>query len=344
MTGRQSLDHSDGQPLLETVNGLLVDLDGVILLGDRLVDGAAAALRDVRKAGVPLTFVTNNASRLPAELVRRLNDAEVPAEPAEVVTAAQAAADRLAADMPTGATVLVVGGPGLRAAVEDVGLRVSRSADPTPDAVVQGWGPDVGWRELAEATVAVRAGAPWVVTNRDRTLPTGRGELPGSGALIAAVVTALGREPDLVVGKPERGLFDLALRRLGAPTRPLMVGDRPDTDIGGAARAGIPSLLVLTGVADAADVLNAAPEDRPAYLGRDVRALADCHPPVLVDGHTASCRGTTVRLGHDGVQVAGAPTAPSDGLDGLRAAAVLAWSGRLRPEEHQGVLERLDLD
>jgi HAD superfamily hydrolase (TIGR01450 family) len=344
MTDRCTLDDTDGQPLVETTDGLLVDLDGVVVLGDRLVDGAGEALEVVREAGLPVAFVTNNAARRPAELVERLTGAAVSAHVDEVVTAAQAAAGRLATDLPAGASVLVVGGSALHEAVEEAGLAVQTAAEPTPAAVVQGWGPDVGWRDLAEATVALRAGARWVVTNRDRTLPTARGALPGSGALVAAVALTLGREPDLVVGKPERGLFDLARRRLGDPGRPLMVGDRLDTDIGGARRAGIPALLVLSGVAAPADLLAAAPDDRPAFVGRDLRALLDSHPPVHLDGAAASCRGVCVQVTDGGIEVSGTPDGPSDGLDGLRAAAALAWSGRLDADLYDDVVARLDLD
>ena len=344
MSERTALDHTDRQPLIETMDGLLVDLDGVVLLGDEVIEGAAAALRDVRTADLPMVFVTNNAARRPEELVAGLTAAGIEADAAEVVTAAQAAADRLAADLPDGAGVLVVGGPALHEAVTGAGLRVVRSGDPAPAAVVQGWGPDVGWRELAEATVAIRAGARWVATNRDRTLPTARGALPGSGALIAAVALTLGREPDLVVGKPERGLFDLALRRLGEPARPLMVGDRPDTDIGGANRAGIATLLVLSGVAGPLEVLAAAPGDRPAFLGRDLGALHICHPGVTIAASSARCRGTTVRVADGVVEVSGTSEPGGDGLEGLRAAAVLAWSGQLSPDLRTDAVRRLDLD
>jgi glycerol-1-phosphatase len=343
MTERTMLDSTEGQPLLETISGLLVDLDGVVLLGDRLVDGADGVLRDVRAAGVPLVFVTNNASRRPAEVVERLAEVSVVAGTTEVVTSAQAAADHLAGELDAGASVLVVGGAGLHEAVAGAGLHIVDTADPTPAAVVQGLGPDIGWRELAEVTVAVRAGAPWVVTNRDRTYPTARGALPGCGAFVAAVALTLGREPDLVVGKPESALFELALRRLDDPPQPLMVGDRIDTDIGGAARAGISALLVLSGVAGPADVLAAEPEDRPAFIGRDLSSLGDCHPPVVLDGARASCRGVTVGVSDGRVELDGSPDPASDGLDGLRAAATLAWSGQLPAELYGAVLQRLEL-
>ena len=146
------------------------------------------------------------------------------------------------------------------------------SADDKPAAVVQGYGPDVGWPELAEACVAVRAGALWVATNADRTLPSPRGPLPGNGSLVAALATALQRQPDEVVGKPAPALFQRAAERTGA-RHPLVVGDRLDTDIEGAHRAGMDSLLVLTGVTQPADLAEVPPDRRPTYVGKDLTAL-----------------------------------------------------------------------
>jgi ribonucleotide monophosphatase NagD (HAD superfamily) len=144
--------------------------------------------------------------------------------------------------------------------------------------VVQGYGRTVGWPDLAEACVAVRGGADWVVTNTDATLPSSRGPLPGNGALVAALRFALSREPDLVVGKPAPGLFTAAAKRARA-SRPLVVGDRLDTDIEGAVRAGMDSLLVLTGVTQEAEVLAAPGYRRPTYVANDLSGL------FTVDAH-----------------------------------------------------------
>src|SRR5205807_176651 len=168
--------------------------------------------------------------------------------------------------------VLVVGAQSLESEVAAVGLKPVREADAEPVAVVQGYGPDVGWPELAEACVAVRRGAWWIATNADRTLPSPRGPLPGNGALVAALATALGREPDEVVGKPAPALFQRAAQRAGA-RRPLVVGDRLDTDIDGARRAGMDSMLVLTGVSTRADLDAAPPDRRPTYVAPDLSAL-----------------------------------------------------------------------
>ena len=313
------------RPLLETYDALLLDLDGVVYLDDDAIAGAPEALRRARADDLTVSFVTNNAAHTPADVVARLTGLGVAATEDEVVTSSMAAADLLAADLPTGSTVLVVGGRGLWSAVEAAGLTPSRTAEGAV-AVAQGWGPDVAWADLAEAAVALRAGARWVATNLDRTLPSPRGPLPGSGSLVAAVQTATGRSPDAVAGKPHRPLFDAARGR-GGSLRPLMVGDRLDTDIAGAQDAGIPALLVLTGVATAADLLAAAAGSRPTYLGRDLGALTTTHPAVDPDG--------TVHR---------EPGDPDDGLDGLRSLAARAWSGDLPPDEYDAALKTLDLD
>lgn len=323
MTAPTPLSASTG-PLLADYDALLVDLDGVVYVGQQPIAGAREGLESARKAGVAVTFVTNNAAHTAGDVVAQLTALSVAAAPEEVVTSSMAAADLLSRDLPPGSTVLVVGGAGLWSAINDAGLRPVRTADGVA-AVVQGWGPEVAWTDLAEAAVALRAGARWVATNLDRTLPSPRGPLPGSGSLVAAVETATGRRPDAVAGKPNPPLFDAARRRTGS-RRPLMVGDRLDTDIAGAVTAGIPALLVLTGVSSAADLLAAPPEQRPTYLGRDLSALSRRQPTVDATG--AVHRETT---------------AADDGLDGLRSAAARAWSGALRPEEYDATLTALDL-
>ena len=329
------------QPLVETYDGLLVDLDGVVQLDDRPVAGSPEVLTRASDRGVRLAFVTNNASRQPGDVAARLARLGVPATTDQVVTSAMAAADLLAGELPAGACVLVVGGSGLWAAVEAVGLQPVRSAEAGPVAVVQGWGPEVAWRDLAEAAVALRAGARWVATNRDATLPSPRGPLPGSGSLIAAVVTATGLQPGDVVGKPSPVLFESARRRSGA-TRPLVVGDRLDTDIAGATNAGLPSLVVLSGVSSPLDVLRAIPAARPTYLGRDLTAVERTHPETYVRDRAATCGSVTVTHTGDVQSDAGSP-ADADGLDGLRAACALAWNGLLPADRYDGILQSLDL-
>ncbi|GAA2531250.1 HAD-IIA family hydrolase [Pilimelia columellifera subsp. columellifera] len=258
--------------LVDDYDLVIFDLDGVVFLGAQPIPGAPEAISQLDAEGVAAAFATNNASRRPAEVAALLRGMGVPARAGEVHTAARAAAAELARRLPAGAPVLVVGADALRAECAEVGLAVVAAAAEAPVAVVQGYGPQVSWAELAEACVAVRAGAAWVATNTDRTLPSPRGPLPGNGALVAALAVALDRQPDIVIGKPAPGLFEQAARRAGA-TRPLVVGDRLDTDIEGAVRAGMDSLLVLTGVASEEDAASAAPAQRPRFVGADLGAL-----------------------------------------------------------------------
>ena len=243
-------------------------------LGPQAVPGAPEAIRELRGAGIPVTYATNNASRRASEIAAHLQGLGIPAQPEDVLTSAQATAELLALDLPAGAAVLVVGASALADELAAVGLRPVSQAEDRPVAVVQGYGPMVGWTALAEACVAIRAGARWVATNLDATLPSPRGPLPGNGSLVAALAAALGgRMPDTVVGKPETELFRLAARQRQA-TRVLVVGDRLDTEVEGAVRAGMDSLLVLTGVTTPAELLAAAPHCRPTHVGADCSALS----------------------------------------------------------------------
>jgi ribonucleotide monophosphatase NagD (HAD superfamily) len=230
-----------------------------------------------------------------------------------VVTSPQAAGRLLAQRLPAGSRVLVVGSDALRTQVDAVGLIPVGDARSAPVAVVQGYGPDVGWRELAEATVAIRGGALWVATNADRTLPSPRGPLPGNGAMVAALATALDRTPDVVVGKPEPALFLEAATRVGA-LRPLVVGDRLDTDIEGANRAGMDSVLVLTGVAKPWDALTAPPSRRPTLLAAGLTELSTMDYST---GRWAAHReADTLVLSGDGSP-----------MDALRCLCAEAWRG-----------------
>jgi HAD superfamily hydrolase (TIGR01450 family) len=320
----------------------IFDLDGVVYVGRAPVPGAVPALTRLHAYGRSLTYATNNASRRADEVAAVLSGMGAPAVPDDVVTAAQATAGVLANRLPPGSPVLVVGADALAAELADVGLRPVRSAAEEPVAVVQGYGPDVGWRLLAEGCVAVRGGALWVATNGDRTLPSERGPLPGNGALVAALATALERQPDLVVGKPAPALFERAAKRRNAAA-PLVVGDRLDTDIEGANRAGMHSLLVLTGVTRPADLLAAPAELRPTYLAADLDGLfapEDAEP--IADG-AAGWRAYP--RGNDLVLTGAGPV-----VGALRALCAAAWRRadggvRLRAEgdEAAAAFEALDL-
>jgi HAD superfamily hydrolase (TIGR01457 family) len=325
------------QPLATGYDTALLDLDGVVYIGDHAVDHAAEAIDAARAQGMRIAFVTNNASRTPETVAQRLTDLGIKAAPDDVVTSSMAVARLLTERLAPGARVLVVGGNGLRSAVEQAGFVVVDSADDNPAAVVQGYTPETTWAQLAEATVAVNRGALWIAANVDATMPSPRGPVPGNGALVAAVVAATGRRP-IVAGKPERPLHEEAVRRTGA-RRPLVVGDRLDTDIEGAQRAGVDSLLVLTGVTDPPRLLAAGPRERPTYIAHDLRGLLTSHPDVVVSKDSATCRAWRVQC-TDGVAAVSATNAEGDDLDAVRALACLTWSG-VRCNEVRGDVELL---
>jgi glycerol-1-phosphatase len=309
--------------LVEAYDLVVFDLDGVVYLIDRPIPGAAEAVERLRAGGVAVAYATNNASRRAADVATLLTGMGVPAQADEVLTSAGAAAALLAQRLEPGAPVLVVGAEALRAEVRDAGLTPVEVFEDKPAAVVQGYGPDVGWRILAEAALAVRAGATWVATNTDRTLPSPRGPLPGNGSLVAVLRTALDREPDIVVGKPEPALFTTAATLSGAK-HPLTVGDRLDTDIEGANKAGTDSLLVLTGVSGPADLLAAEPSRRPTYVAADLSGLF-----APVEASRIPGEETTALGGWDVVRADGRVTLGGAGqaVDALRLLCPHAWAG-----------------
>lgn len=252
-------------------DGLLLDLDGCVYTGRTAVPGAVDALRGLADAGVPVVFLTNNASRSAADVASHIRSFGVAARPDQILTSAIVAAREIASSVPAGSPVLVVGSAALAEQIGNVGLRVVDSADDDPIAVVQGHSPDTGWRQLAEASRAVRSGAQWWATNLDRTFPTERGQLPGNGAFVSVVAQTTGATPR-VAGKPAQSMMDAGVRALGS-ARPLMVGDRLETDIAGARDAGITAALVLTGVHSEADALAAPESQKPDFLLDDLTAI-----------------------------------------------------------------------
>jgi HAD superfamily hydrolase (TIGR01450 family) len=285
--------------------------------GAEPVEHAAGSIASARDRGMTVAFVTNNASRRAPAVAAHLTALGIPATADDVVTSGQAIVHWLTGRLAPGSSVLVLGTTELADEVHDGGFAPTRTADGAL-AVVQGLDPGTSWTDLAEASVAILAGALWVSGNRDSTYPSPRGPLPGNGAMVQALVTATGREP-VVVGKPEPELHRTSVERVGAE-RPLVVGDRLDTDVLGAARAGSDSLLVLTGVTDRDQLLAAPVGSRPTYVASDLRGLLASHEAPVVSGDSAACAGQ--RAWYDGgtVRVSG----PSD--DALRAACALAWS------------------
>jgi HAD superfamily hydrolase (TIGR01450 family) len=313
-------------PLATSYDVALLDLDGVIYLGGSAIPGAVDALAQATAAGMRRAFVTNNASRTPSAVAAQLSAFGIDATSADVATSAQAAARLLRERLPEGAAVLVVGGMSLRLAVRERGLRPVTLASERPAAVVQGYTPDLSYGLLAEAGLAVAAGAWFVATNADATLPTPRGDQPGNGSLLQVVINATGQQPD-VAGKPQAPLHAEAVARSGAE-HPLVVGDRLDTDIEGAVRAGTDSMLVLTGVCRPLDAVLAPPGQRPAYLAHGLAGLLAEHPAVSSAAGGFRCGGWQASWADPGKLTV---TGSGDPLDGLRAVCVAAWSAGAAP-------------
>ncbi len=274
-------------------------------------------------------YITNNASRTADAVAQQLSDFGLTVAGDDVVTSPQAAVRLLATVVEPGATILVVGGEGLTTVVEAAGFRVTRSAEESPAAVIQGFAPEVGWKDLAEASFALAEDIPWVATNQDWTIPQERGIAPGNGTLVSAVHTAVGKLP-LVAGKPEKAIFDAAVERFGA-SKPLFIGDRLDTDIAGAVKAGITSAIVLTGIDRAKQILAAPETSRPDYILGDLRELHEEYPATV---ETQDARGTRIftvrgaRVELRGNNVVAVERGDST-VDLLRAGAAAVWGSGL---------------
>ncbi|CAN3129017.1 D-glycerol 3-phosphate phosphatase [Mycobacterium sp. smrl_JER01] len=297
---------------------LLLDLDGTVFRGHEPTPGAVETLASI---GARVLFVTNNASRGAEQVATHLCDLGFSAAPGDVVTSAQSAARLLAAQLPADAKVLVVGTESLADEIAGVGLQPVRQCADDPVAVVQGHSPDTGWQHLAEAALAIRSGALWVAANVDKTLPSERGLLPGNGSMVAALRTATDTDP-LVAGKPAPALMRDALAR-GEFHRPLVVGDRLDTDIAGANAAELPSLMVLCGVNSAEDAVWAAADERPTFLAPDLRALTTADAGAL---RIAPQDGWRVEIDRDVVTLNSTNADPGDPLSAVRALAAAVWA------------------
>lgn len=291
------------ETLSAAYSGFISDLDGVVRRGEEPVEYAVEALRQLRAGGKGVVYATNNASTPPAVVADHLRSLGVELSDDDVLTSSMAGAAHLAGLLDEGSLVLVVGGEGVRLALESVGLTPVLRADVDAltepiAAVLQGLGHEVNWKDLAEAAFHIQQGATWVATNSDPTLPTSRGQAPGNGALVAAVRSAVDHDP-IVVGKPETPLYELCASVLGTEVaQTLAIGDRLDTDIEGAGKAGIPSLYVATGVSTPIDVILADGHLRPTFLATDLRALEREYVAATVNTESgttvATCGGARV--------------------------------------------------
>lgn len=257
--------------LAQSYDGYLFDLDGVAYKGNDPIEHAADVINSLETTKI--AFITNNASRTPDKVVDLLARVGVAAIEDQVVTSSQVAADTLLDKYGPGAKIFVIGAQGLRDEVTARGMEIIEDPLAELDAVVQGMTFDLTWQDLANGAIAVERGAYYLATNLDSTFPIAQGIAPGNGMMVKAIVEASGVEPDSV-GKPEPAMLTRAMGRLRS-TNPLVIGDRLDTDIEAANKAGLDSLLVLTGVTTAGDLKNAPEIHKPTFVAEDLRSLLD---------------------------------------------------------------------
>jgi HAD superfamily hydrolase (TIGR01457 family) len=286
-----------GPVLADRYDALLIDLDGVVYRGDQVIRAAAATLPQVRRRGSRVLFLTNNSARTPGQVAEKLRDLGIAAEPGDVLTSAVATAAMLRREGTTGRTAFVIGERGIREALEQAGIELLDGEPERTDLVVVGWDRAVDYAKLRTASLLVERGARLIATNADASYPAPDGLWPGAGAILAAVTTTTGAEP-LIVGKPSRPLFEAAAEATGADN-PLMVGDRLETDVGGAASMGWDSLLVLSGAARSDDLLRSSV--LPTYVGADLRTLLDDVPRVRLrtaaEGDASNLQGLLTSSG-----------------------------------------------
>ncbi len=238
----------------KTLRGLLIDLDGVVYTGRDPIAGCPEFLAEARRRGLQFQLVTNNSTTSPELVAERLRSMHIEVLPDEILTSAYAAVAYVKAHAAPGASVRIIGEAGLREAVEREGFLVVEDGEVRADWVIAGLDRSFNYAKLTAATRAIMGGAQFVATNADALLPVEGGQvLPGAGTIVAAIKTATAVEP-VVLGKPEPGMFDVGVQRLGLPTGTVaMVGDRLDTDVDGGRRAGLRTILVLSGVTTAAE-------------------------------------------------------------------------------------------
>ncbi len=319
------------QPLNKMFDGALLDLDGVCYAGSQVIEGGPAALGEAADAGMQLGYLTNNSSRSPQSVADKLEGLGYEAEANQVMTSAMDMVADLKEALEPGSKILVTGSAELADLVREGGFEVVVSADDEPIAVVQGLSPDLTWKDLTEAALAIQRGAAFYATNLDPKLPMERGFAIGNGSLVAAVSNATGVRPT-AAGKPGAKIFTRGAEMLHID-RPIVVGDQLSTDIAGAVAARMPSMHVLTGVSNARDVVQAQRGQRPSFVSIGLEGLNQTHPrPRHHRDGTWSCgvsqlvsidRRGKITVG--GVTLNGAGNPVSLNLDTYRALVAAAW-------------------
>jgi glycerol 3-phosphatase-2 len=257
--------------LADQFDGFLVDLDGVVWVGGEAVPAAVEALRALIGGGKEIVFVTNNPALPPSTYVERLREMGVPVSDGRVVTAGVVTAELAAAAVGQGASAFVIGAPGFKDTVAGAGLELlAGEAAREADAVLVSGHREFDYEELLTATLALQGGASLFATSHDPTLPMPGGAWPGTGAVLAAVETASGARAE-IGGKPERHLFERACALISGAGRVAMVGDRLASDIEGGHRAGLETILVLSGASSRAGAEAADPP--PDHIVEDLAGL-----------------------------------------------------------------------
>jgi 4-nitrophenyl phosphatase len=261
---------------LKSVRHLIIDMDGVLYLGDKPMAGLERFFGFLREHRVGFQLVTNNSTLTPGMYVQKMARMGVTVRESQVLTSSIATADYLANTYPAGSKVFAIGEEGLIDALQEAGFVLSRL---DPVAVVVGFDRDITYAKLREATLLIRSGVPFVATNPDRTLPMPEGLVPGTGTIVAAIAAATDQEP-LIVGKPEPLLMEQAMARMGAQAETTAaIGDRPETDILSAQRAGMLSIMTLSGATDRQRL--ATFDIEPEIVLPDIVALVDEWERVL---------------------------------------------------------------
>lgn len=256
---------------LADVRACVIDMDGVLWEGSRPLPGLPEFFAALRAGGRRFILATNNASQTPEQYLQKLAGFGAAVAREEVLTSAQATALSLRQRLPNSAKAFVIGETGLREALTDQGFTLAELWDDTAQVVVVGMDRTLNWDKLATATLNIRAGATFVGTNPDRTIPSERGIVHGNGAILAALQAATDVAP-LIIGKPEPTMYQIAMQRLGVgPAETIAIGDRLDTDILGAVRAGLRSVLVLSGVSTREDVERSS--FQPTWVMNDIQEV-----------------------------------------------------------------------
>jgi 4-nitrophenyl phosphatase len=254
---------------LNQVRCFLLDMDGTFYLGERLIDGALAFIDTLREQGKDFIFLTNNSSKSRSQYVEKITRLGLPVSEEKIFTSGEATALYLLNRMP-GGRLYVVGTPGLE---EEFRSRGFRLVDEDPDMVVLGFDTTLTYQKLWRLCDFVREGRPYIATHGDLNCPTPTGYMPDIGSFIAAIKTSTGREPDLVVGKPNRMIVDAVAQKVNLPIEKLaMIGDRLYTDIALGSTSGILTVLVLSGETSTADLADSP--YKPSYIFQNLGAVA----------------------------------------------------------------------